>query len=156
MWDGTHFVSVAYLSNHVMYSPDGLSWTEISGVVDSTNSAICTDGAGTVVVAGTAGHMYYSKDHGLTWAACTTTGMTGYFGAIGYNGTTWLATASSADFGTSTNGIIWTAQTPPASGGSYSSTLVWSGQKWIVRPAFGTGRDIWTSSTGTTGSWTKT
>jgi len=154
VWDGTHYVAVAYLTNHVMYSPDGTTWTEVSGAVGTTNYAIATDGAGKVVVGGTPGKLYYTTDHGATWTTCTCISMASTAcNAVAWNGSTWLATFGTGNFGTSADGIVWNGQTPPAGSGSYANTLVWSGEKWMVRPAFGTGRTVWASPSGLSGTW---
>jgi hypothetical protein len=112
------------------------------------------DGAGKVVVGGTPGKLYYTTDHGATWTTCTCISMASTAcNAVAWNGSTWLATFGTGNFGTSADGIVWNGQTPPAGSGSYANTLVWSGEKWMVRPAFGTGRTVWASPSGLSGTW---
>ena len=160
VWDGTNYITVSSQSNHVMYSSDGLSWVELSGVVSSQNFSIGTDGAGTTVVgtySPTGPPLKYSTDGGITWTACSSPGIgSGACTSVKHNGSAWLAIFDSLNFGTSSDGKTWQAQTPPDGYGNYSRFLIWSGEKWIIRSAMGTGRKIWTSPTGVTGTWTNT
>jgi hypothetical protein len=154
VYDGTVFCSVAGSHHAVMVSGDGLAWTEyaIPNGASANYQGTATDGAGTLLAFGV-GAVWRSTDHGQTWTTPATY-YAGYTTQIEWNGNYFLAITDTGNFFTSTNGIAWTSRTPPAGYGSYAQSLTWNGALWAVRPAFGTGREIWTSPTGYTGSWT--
>ena len=155
VWDGTVYCSVAYFQHAVVASTDGLSWQQYAipngGATNYQGTA--SDGAGTLLAYGV-NQVWRSTDHGVTWTGYSLPGFVGYTTQIVWNGTTFLAITDTGNFFTSPNGITWTAQTPPAGLGSYGRTLCWNGSMWFVRPTFGTGREIWSSPSGATGSWT--
>lgn len=157
-WDGTVYCSVAYFSHLVMTSPDGLTWTQYS--IPNGNSAayqgVASDGAGTLLAFGpSATNVWRSTDHGVTWAAVTLPGFTGWVTQIRHNGSGFLAITDGGPFFTSNDGLTWVSNTSPNSGGSWGNALVWhaASEKWYACTQFGTDPIIYSSPSGATGTW---
>lgn len=148
--------------NDVVYSPDGINWTQAASVaaggVNPTLASVRWSAAESQFVAGTnsaPGRIRTSPD-GITW---TTTGASvDTVLALAYSPALdrWFAAGQTSTVGyTSPDGSTWTNQTLPSGAASAWGEAEWlSAQgKFMIVGAAGSG-PIMTSPTGLTGSFT--
>lgn len=156
-WVGGRFVALG-ASGTVATSTNGLTWATARPAAGALNGAAY--GNGTYVIVGAGGATFRSTD-GVTWAIGAS-GTSADLGSIAFDGTRFLAMASTGDLLSSPDGVQWTAA-PVALADRWSalpagSTLVYAGGRWLVpSPAWGVsaysssdGEHWWTTPLGTT------
>jgi hypothetical protein len=93
-------------TGRIMYSTDGITWTEGTGAVPAYT--VYSIVYGDKFVAGAGGTVSHSTD-GITWSAATTQPASfGIFKGIAWNGTLYVAVDNGGEIATSPDGDVWT------------------------------------------------
>ena len=139
------FVAVAYNSNTVVYSTDGITWTQTTSPVSAVS---VTHGDGKFVAVDTGSTAAYSTD-GISWTQ-TTLPVSAGWRSVTYGDGKFVAVSTSSKAVYSTDGISWTQTTMPGDDWWYSVTY---GDGKFVAPANNSSRAAY-STDGIT--WTQT
>ncbi len=112
------FVAIAYASNIVAYSTDGINWTQstLSNIANNLNWRSVTYGNGKfVAIAYGSIVVSYSSD-GINWTRSNTLPVNKYWSSITYGDGKFVAVAYRTNIAVySSDGINWTQSTLPAS-----------------------------------------
>ena len=112
------FVAIAYASNIVAYSTDGINWTQstLSNIANNLNWRSVTYGNGKfVAIAYGSIAVAYSSD-GINWTRSNTLSINQYWQSITYGDGKFVAIAYRTDIAVySSDGINWTQSTLPSS-----------------------------------------
>lgn len=150
----------------VLTSPDGATWTPVTGRTVTTSaqygviwngSQFATagyeqEGGGLDVFA--IGGTIYSSSDGLKWTSATAPGTAVTFGSlngIAWSGKTYVAVGDASALATSPDGLNWTVRTSPETQAEYNA-VTWSGTGFVVVGSGGSGAVIDTSPDGVTWS----
>lgn len=164
LWTGTAFIAWGSLTDRIIRSTDGATWTERTTAQPNSNGTF--DGGtllpgGRIVIYGNDGsgatsRMSYSDDDGLTWTLVSTTSATTLHGrGVWLSGKLYIAGQISA----SPNGGVWSwanTTSAPVLERNFGESgtprgIAYNGSTLILHT--GSSERIWTSSDGST--WTK-
>lgn len=106
------------LNTEIRTSPDGITWTQrYTAATPPTLSGVCSNSAGTVVIAyGSAGAMF-SSTNGTSWTSRTSQFSSDNILQASWNGSLFVAVGGSGKVSTSPDGITWTARTSGTANG---------------------------------------
>ena len=145
---GSATKSVAVGANHIVYSEDGITWTEGTPAVSNTMNDV-TFGGGTWVAVGLNGKIQTSTD-GNTWTE-RTSGTSNQLWKVRHNGSQFVAVGVSDTCLYSSDGTSWSTGNNTGNGKAMFG-LFWDGTNWNCGQGASGGQ--WQTTNPATTSWT--